>query len=274
MDRDLKKDLRTVREEIKKGIKDVIETLGVLTLNEDVKNDLNMLSTSGNSQIVSKYLHDLDEAKSTFNQKIQPIQQEAESGLQNKFNQYIQSPLSKAIAAVGSAIGELGGKFGLSGEQQKKFVDIFGYIKEKVGEIKGQKGTKKSSWEIENATGLTGIAQGVQHYFNFFQGQFGKAVQGWLDGIWGKEEENGKKTLDWLQAWITTKGGQLQNSRRILGGESEMNIFREDVIKQIREQFSSDEEAAGREVKNGIQNSVTAKDYSRHGWVQAFCKRP
>ncbi|GBE61044.1 Extracellular matrix-binding ebh, putative [Babesia ovata] len=228
MDTSLKKDLRTVKEKIKGGIENVIEKLQVTKLDGLVKSDLQSLkdkisgltsrsseSKKDNGQIISMHLQTLEDAKNTFNENgVQPIN--AKLGeMDNLFKTHIQHPLERDVLAVDTAIGTLGGNFQLIDPNNQKLEEIFKKIKEQVGEIKGTVGTKKSSWEIENATGLTGIAQGVDHYFNFFKGDFDKAVGGWVDGILG---QNGlvKRLLGWQDKPAEGMKSTLENTN--LGG--------------------------------------------------------
>ncbi|GBE62495.1 Extracellular matrix-binding ebh, putative [Babesia ovata] len=245
MDGDLKKDLKKVKEEIKKGIKDVIEDLNVLSLDTKVKEDLQALrgkieklakDVDQNDQnvLVSGALAALKSQKKTLDEEhVNKIKDETNTNLEKNFNEQIQQPLSKAVSDVGTAIGTLGGTFGLDRDDDKKSVEkIFRYIKDKVAAIKGNKGNQ-NGWKIENATGLTGIAQGVEHYFNFFKSDFGQAVGGWVDGILG---QNGvvKKLLSWQDKPADGMKSTLENTN--LGGfiRSPINSKADDAATALK----------------------------------------
>ncbi|GBE63327.1 Extracellular matrix-binding ebh, putative [Babesia ovata] len=192
MDSELKRDLRSVKDKIKDRIKTVIEDSEVESLDQKVQEDLGTLkdkiselrnNINPPGGIVRNELDALEKAKTQFEQDTKRIKDETD-GLDKKFDESIKEPLDEKVQAVDSAIGTLGGNFkGLNSDEQKKLEKIFGHIKTKVGETKGSKGTPQNGWQINGATGLEGIAQGVEHYFNFFHGDFGKAVTGWLDDI-------------------------------------------------------------------------------------------
>ncbi|GBE59087.1 Ribosome-binding protein 1, putative [Babesia ovata] len=212
MDKGLKMDLKKVKTQIQSGIKEVINSSGLNDLGENVKSDLGTLrknilgletqvndSKDNGTGLVGKQLKDLEDSKNTFNKNgVEPIKN-ASDGLQGNFDTHIQDPLNEKVQQVGTAIEALGGNFdGLSGENAKKLETIFEHIRDKVEKINGSEGTPKSGkpWEIEGATGLTGIEKGVEHYFTFFQSTFTKAVGGWIDDILG---HNGlvKRLLGW-----------------------------------------------------------------------------
>ncbi|GBE58549.1 Extracellular matrix-binding ebh, putative [Babesia ovata] len=182
----LKIDLRTVRDEIKGGIKRIIEDLEVDSLGEKVKIDLGELrkkivelkdKMDGGDSIVKTELDALRKAKGTLDGVTgQPSGSihKAMSELDSKFKEQIQTPLSQKVNDVDTAIGTLGGNFG---KHDKKLQEIFGHIKEKVGEIKGNGGSKK--------TGVDGIVARFETYVT----EVGKnmanqtTVHSWLDKI-------------------------------------------------------------------------------------------
>ncbi|GBE60057.1 Extracellular matrix-binding ebh, putative [Babesia ovata] len=196
MDGDLKRDLKTVRDKIRKGIKDVIDTLQVTKLDGLVKNDLGDLRQSimdlqkkvkdkgdENDNIVAQQFKDLQSAKTQLEVvtgKDKGSIHQAVEDLDNKFSSEIHSPLSNAVGEVDMAIGKLGEKFQLTDGKKEKLGEIFGHIKEKVGEIKGQEGR---GWKNTGASGLEGIVTGlVNSYANGFTGwEFNKRVTGWLE---------------------------------------------------------------------------------------------
>ncbi|GBE62494.1 Extracellular matrix-binding ebh, putative [Babesia ovata] len=198
MDGDLKKDLKKVKEEIKKGIKDVIEDLNVLSLDTKVKEDLQalrgkILGLSSNvgdrsdddSNIVGDQLKDLKNAKMQLDvltdKDTGTIQMETKN-LETNFKEKIQGPLNTKVQEVGTAIGELGGKF----DSKVTSIDgILGKIKGEVGKIQGKPGRD---------SGLEGIVKKVKELTNaFVKGRgnnsgFNGRVGGWLEGVIG----NGK----------------------------------------------------------------------------------
>ncbi|GBE61907.1 hypothetical protein, conserved [Babesia ovata] len=213
MDGDLKKDLKNVKEKIKGGINQVINQFGLLTLDNLVKDDLKALkgkierlksqvtneAGDGNGNIVGKQLEELTKAKI----KLEEVTGEkngsihkAMSELDSKFRENIQQPLSEAVSAVNEAIEKLGGKFKTSGGLNS-MQQMFEHIKGKVGEIKGEAGTK-NGWQLQGGSGLLGIESAINHYFEAFSGsdKFESIVTGWLDGILG---HNGlvKSLLGW-----------------------------------------------------------------------------
>ncbi|GBE60772.1 Extracellular matrix-binding ebh, putative [Babesia ovata] len=213
MDESLKRDLRTVREEIKEGIGSVIETLQVKELGNKVRDDLGTLrdkisglqgkvgeSKNDGSGLVGNELKALQSAKT----KLDGIAGEsgtiknALKGMDKLFEQNIKSPLKSAVGAVNEAIVELGGKFTKDdgSEAPKDFNGTFQHIKKQVGKIKGTPG--KGDWNNTGASGLEGIKSKVDHYFGEFSEKykFESIVTGWLDGILG---HNGlvKSVLGW-----------------------------------------------------------------------------
>ncbi|GBE63405.1 hypothetical protein, conserved [Babesia ovata] len=233
MDGDLKRDLKSVKDKIKDGIGSVIEQLEVERLDEKVKSDLQSLkgnilklnqqvdTSNVDSGIVSGQLKELKSKKDDLDKEHINKITKASGELEVNFKTHIQSPLNEKVSEVDSAIGKLGGKF----EAKQNLNDIFGYIKGKVGEIKGTEGTG-TGWQIDGATGLTGIEKGLEHYFNFFQGQFDKAVGGWIDDILA---HNGlvKRLLGWQGKGENELEQELKNSG--LGG-----LIREALEEQIK----------------------------------------
>ncbi|GBE58609.1 ribosome binding protein [Babesia ovata] len=260
MDTDLKKDLRNVKENIKKGITKVIEELKVKELDAKVQSDLGELRSkisglktevdkSNGESLVKEELSKLAAEKiklyNLAGSDKGKIQQET-AGLETKFRDNIQSPLNDRVKAVDTAIEKLGGKFN---KDDKKLVTIFDHIKQKVGEIKGKGGTPKTGkpWEIEGATGLAGIAQGVEHYFTFFQGKFGDAVGGWIDDIL---QHNGvvKRLLGWESKLADTLKEDLKNSG--LGG-----LIKSPINDKI-EQAADDAAFSDVDVNAGMKDKI------------------
>ncbi|GBE61153.1 Extracellular matrix-binding ebh, putative [Babesia ovata] len=187
MDGDLKKDLKKVKEGIKIGIDHVIKTLQVNELDEKVKNDLESLrgkieGLNNGDELADGPLKALAAQKKILDEgAVKSIKDEVETKLESKFNPHIQGPLSQAVGAVDSAIEKLGQQFSLKGDP-KKLKGIFKYIKERVGEIKGNKGS--GDWQNTGGSGLDGIKSKVEDYFNAFgRGKFEGIVKGWLDDM-------------------------------------------------------------------------------------------
>ncbi|GBE62971.1 Extracellular matrix-binding ebh, putative [Babesia ovata] len=187
MDESLKKDLKGVKDKIKLGIAEVIKKLEVEKLGDKVKIDLESLrdkieKLNNGDELVTDNLAALAETKkSTLDEKAEAIKT-SESQLEGKFTKFIQQPLNSKVEEVYTAIGTLGGRFGLDEDDKKKLEKIFGNIHSKVAEIKGTAG---KSWTNEGGKGLDGINSKVQHYFNAFNAQwpFGQIVTGWIDDI-------------------------------------------------------------------------------------------
>ncbi|GBE59436.1 Extracellular matrix-binding ebh, putative [Babesia ovata] len=199
MDRDLKVDLRTVKKKIKTEIGSVLTNMNVLKLDALVKSDLKLLKDkitklreqveSSNvdgkgTGIVGKQLKDLKDQydmldKITHNGGTSIVEQT--KGLEGKFKTMIQGSLDTKLKEVTQAIGTLGEKFGVSGDLNN-FEKIFGHIKSKVGEIKGngQKGRIK---------GIDGIVARFKAYVTGVGENMRKemagtgTVHGWLDKI-------------------------------------------------------------------------------------------
>ncbi|GBE58669.1 Extracellular matrix-binding ebh, putative [Babesia ovata] len=190
MDQSLKKDLKGVKKEIREGIWQEIQNIGVLKLNEKVRDDLGTLKQrieglkyglDGDDKkqpLVQKAFHELEKAKTKLDGlagdggriKTQTTQ------LETNFKDVIQNPLNIAVGAVDSAIGVLGGKF----DRKLNSIDgIFGHIRKEVAEIKGKPGDHQGS----NAKGLEGIVGGVKRYAEKFkEGAFDTIVEGWVRG--------------------------------------------------------------------------------------------
>ncbi|GBE58907.1 Extracellular matrix-binding ebh, putative [Babesia ovata] len=260
MDGDLKRDLRTVREEIKEGIQKVIKDLGVNDLGEKVQNDLGALKGKMSdlarddnvNNLVSKELQGLSTAKTQLINVTNPIKTHTDQ-LESKFQSAIQHPLKSKVGEVDSAIGELGGVFNDVGRAGPKDIQgIFRHIKDRVGEIKGEEG-ESESWYLKGGSGLLGIESAINHYAGNFEGDdnFNKRVQGWLNGIWGEKkdgQEVNKVLQAWLQQWVESKGvkwNSVGGRGTIMGGKSYMDIFREKIIENIGEKFTAEAQTAG-----------------------------
>ncbi|GBE62898.1 hypothetical protein, conserved [Babesia ovata] len=197
MDESLKKDLKTVKNEIMKGVKKVIEELKVNDLDKKVKDDLKTLrrkisdlgkniQRDNSDPLVKDALAKLAEEKKN---KLDDLTGQDPSksivklteGLGEKFNSAIQHPLSQKVREVNEAIGTLGGTFDSNGTL-KTFDKIFDHIKGQVGKIKGTPGT---DWENKNGSGLLGIKSKVDFYFKAFSGNwaFNQIVKGWLEDV-------------------------------------------------------------------------------------------
>ncbi|GBE58837.1 Extracellular matrix-binding ebh, putative [Babesia ovata] len=199
MDKSLKMDLKKVKEEIKDGIAEVIQKLKVTELDSLVKIDLGTLrkrisdlkdkvtdsAGDGNGNIVGKQLEDLKDKYATLDKITHNGEKSIVSltaGLEGKFKDNIQQPLSEEVNRVYAAIGKVGEKF----EGKSNIEGIFRHIKDRVGEIKGESGQKKSKWYLEDGSGLLGIEGAINHYFEAFSTGHDfkwKIVKGWLDDM-------------------------------------------------------------------------------------------
>ncbi|GBE61107.1 Extracellular matrix-binding ebh, putative [Babesia ovata] len=262
MDGDLKRDLKGVRDAIKKQIWSKIEEFQVTKLDNLVKGDLwtlkerieglgKGLNTDDKSQpLVKQALEDLAAQKTLLDAITSDtngsIPKETRN-LENKFNNAIKDPLTQAVSAVDQAIGTLGGKFGVSGEEDKKKLEkIFGHIKGKVGEIKGT--PKKGG---TNGSGLEGIKSKVEDYFNAFNGsKFKNIVKGWLEDVL---KHNGA-----VRMMVGRKG---------LYEESEKSNI-ENVAKEVRDALGGDATTAGKKVVDG-NNGADGGTQKIHAYVNA-----
>ncbi|GBE62057.1 Extracellular matrix-binding ebh, putative [Babesia ovata] len=269
IDTDLKMDLKGVKTAIQAGIKEVIEILGVLSLDQKVKSDLGALKQrisglatgvdndkAGGSSIVGTHLHDLDEAKSTFNQKIQPIQQET-GKLQQNFDNHIQSPLNSAVSAVDKAIGTLGGKFDLTSGKDK-FENILNKIKGEVAAIKGDGRQKK---------GLDGIVAKVKDLAEHFvddrkpNHSFKARVEGWLEGIIGngktERDKNHKPGFKAVNSWLVLNNGRVGRNGDDLKVQVK-NKIRDEIGTQINAAQTEMDKARDKIDGNGITDNLKA----------------
>ncbi|GBE60132.1 Extracellular matrix-binding ebh, putative [Babesia ovata] len=228
IDESLKKDLRTVKEEIKKGITEVIERLEVNQLGDKVKGDLESLKGKieglktevdqpNGESLVKNELDTLRQKKGDLdNNTINKITA-AEKDLGNKFAQFIQNPLNGKVTAVDTAIGTLGEQFQLQGK--KNIEEVFNKIKGEVEKIKGKPGT---SWTNEGGSGLDGIQSKVQSYFSDFSGEstFKKIVKGWLDDTVLQFNGSLRRTLNWGEL----TGDQSYHSHLATAISSRLNV--------------------------------------------------
>ncbi|GBE59918.1 Extracellular matrix-binding ebh, putative [Babesia ovata] len=262
MDKSLKVDLRTVRDKIKSEIGRVIRDLGVLTLNEKVKNDLETLKerisrlANGMEQddpknaLVKEALEKLGNAKTPLHSlaghKSATIQTKL-TEMDGLFETHIRDKLQTAVTAVGTAIGELGENF----DKSTNISGIIENIKNKVGEIKGKGGQKKNG-KWENNSGLDGIVERVKDLANaFVNSGYGKGlnarVGGWVEGVIGngkQPRENGykpgmKAVTSWLQAYqnATTRGGHRESD------------FKDQVKNKIMQQAQISQAIAAAQLK-------------------------
>ncbi|GBE62504.1 Extracellular matrix-binding ebh, putative [Babesia ovata] len=212
MDSDLKMDLRKVKTAIQAGFKEVIDRSEVLKLGERVKEDLeklkrkienlstNVETSEAGSGLIGTQLQTLASKKTDLDNGAVKRIQTAEQGLEGKFKTEIQQPLSQAVEKVDQAIRELGGKFDPQ-QGERNIEKIFGYIKTKVGEIKGSERDQK---------GLDGIVAKVKALANAFVNSGGNGfklrVDGWLEGIIGngkkQGETNSKPGLAAVNSWF------------------------------------------------------------------------
>ncbi|GBE59432.1 Extracellular matrix-binding ebh, putative [Babesia ovata] len=266
MDASLKKDLKSVKEEIKRGIKEVITELEVEKLDEKVRDDLTTLKEN-----IEKLTEDDNATKSLVNGQLEVLKREkstldlttskehgsiqrAVNGLDSNFDNHIQTPLSQKVGEVDKAIEGLGGTFdGLSGENAKKLEKILDHIKGEVEKIKGQAG--ENNWHNSGGSGLEGIKSKVQDYFNAFSGsgQFDKIVNGWLQGILGKQ---GQRVVEWFKEWTDDHVNDVRpTGKRVLGND----ITFDKIIDHLKKQLHGEAKAAGGVVEQGKStDNITA----------------
>ncbi|GBE62959.1 Extracellular matrix-binding ebh, putative [Babesia ovata] len=281
MDASLKKDLKSVKEEIKKGITSVITKLKVKTLDGLVKQDLGKLrgrieglgkdlDGAGESHhLVGTHLTTLKSKKSELDKITHngptSIKTEVDSGLDSKFQTAVQHPLSEKVDNVDQAIEKLGGKFdGLTKQDQNKLEMIFGHIKEKVAAIKGTPGRNPNG---NDGTELEGVVQRVKGLARAFVNPAGKGfearVVGWLQNSilgngkqsWEREYKPGMQAVNtWLEPYQKAAKG---------GGHNEQAL-KDQVINNIKSTLGGQIREAQRmimSVQNGpkfINNNLTA----------------
>ncbi|GBE58551.1 Extracellular matrix-binding ebh [Babesia ovata] len=246
MDRDLKKDLRNVKDKIKEGIKGVIETLKVNDLDTLVKGDLqslkqkieklstNVETSKAGSGLVGTQLQTLASKKTELDNGAVKSIQNAENGLGQKFTDHIQSALNEKVRAVYTAIGKLGGKFKDSGGKDlKTFGEIFGHIKKQVGDIKGTSGDPKA--------GLDGIAAGlINSYADGFK-RFEGIVTGWAEGILGNNMpgHDTKAPTQWLGQYIEERTSGSRSGVAVSERFPELFQVREGIKEAIKNELQN-----------------------------------
>ncbi|GBE61177.1 Extracellular matrix-binding ebh, putative [Babesia ovata] len=274
MDSDLKRDLKSVKMEIKEGIKEVITFLQVTKLDGLVKDDLGELRGKieglgkdvESNGLVKAQLEKLAEEKKnleTVTGKTTGTIDKEMGQLESKFNTYIKTPLNLQVTEVDTAIGTLGGKFELRGGSEKKLEEIFKQIKEKVGEIKGEAGmfAPNGQWNPPGS-GLDGIKSKVGNYFNAFSGEwpFKNIVKGWIE-----------KTILPHNGLVSDRindkifGGSRENSIQKMAGEIKENLGVEateagQTVEQAKSGGAEDIAKRIQAVKNGCENFANALD--------------
>ncbi|GBE60008.1 hypothetical protein, conserved [Babesia ovata] len=258
MDGDLKMDLMTVREEIKKGIKEVIERLGVNDLGDKVKSDLVTLRdrisdlTNGDykvSALVSGQLEALKQKRQNELDKIAGDNGTIKTltkGLDAKFEEQIQTPLNSAVSAVGTAIGALGGKFA-DADEKTSIKGIFGYIQRKVGEIKGKAGSNDGNGKwTDTGSAIKGVACAVREYVTDVFANMGnsKTIDDWLEKILGKTDkvkESVKQPIKrWFEKYIE------DNTEHLISSSNTAETMRLIIKEQTK-----------RKLKEGVYNTVS-----------------
>ncbi|GBE59171.1 hypothetical protein, conserved [Babesia ovata] len=301
MDSELKRDLRSVKENIVAGIKSYVEG-EINGLRDKVKTDLGKLkekieglATGVNDDatkniLVNDALSKLKVQKSELYEKTTGPDGSIQGAVdehQRNFTSKIQEPLEGDVKAVCDEIEKLGGNFGVSGgkDNQQKFEEIFKEIQKKVAAIKGQGG---SDWDNKGGSGLDGIAKGVEKYFEAFSGKykFKGIAGGWLDAIVGKDE-----TVGWFEKWITDYIDVLQAQRAVpLGGDPVDKILRKEIVKKIKDALESEAGEAGNKVeqqkaqaagkikesidavRNGCNTFVTQLDQKFKGGIEKIAE--
>ncbi|GBE62035.1 Extracellular matrix-binding ebh, putative [Babesia ovata] len=271
MDRDLKKDLRIVRDKIKEGIKRIIEDLEVDSLDEKVKSDLQSLKErisdlsqqvtgdGTNQDLVNDAFAALKSARQKFGADTQRITDETNK-LEQNFKDHIQSELENKVTEVDSAIGNLGGNFKV--RDPKKFKTIFEHIKTKVGEIKGEPG-KQSGGRWHNSTGLSAVVDKVKHLAGLFRGQsqFEHKVQGWVENNILKRDP----IKSFIEKYVSENHGKFHGN---YGMKKNNDAVYTDLNNQItivfKQQLTSEATAAGVVVEQRMRdadNTPTVRGY-------------
>ncbi|GBE61108.1 major facilitator superfamily member protein [Babesia ovata] len=204
MDGDLKRDLKGVRDAIKKQIWSKIEEFQVTKLDNLVKGDLwtlkerieglgKGLNTDDKSQpLVKQALEDLAAQKTLLDAITSDtngsIPKETRN-LENKFNNAIKDPLTQAVSAVDQAIGTLGKNFEPGGSNNS-IEKIFEHIKDRVGAIKGEAGDR-------NGRGRKGVDGIVARFKEYVKG---------VGNNMAKQTEDGGTVHSWLDKILTHNG--------------------------------------------------------------------
>ncbi|GBE62847.1 Extracellular matrix-binding ebh, putative [Babesia ovata] len=269
MDTSLKRDLYKVREDIKKGITEVIEDLNVTKLDEKVQTDLQELRERilrlkekvdevGDGSLVKEELDTLRQKKSDLDSQTINKITKAEKQLEPNFTSKIQSPLSKAVGAVDQAIGTLGGNF-KNGGDLNSLQSIFDHIKGEVGKIKGKAGI---SWDNKGGSGLDGIAHGlISSYADAFKNTFHTIVGGWAEGILGKDKDDTKPPKKWLEKYVQDNGGKGKEAVNLLNGTILGFSWSQKIIEQIKTKLHSEIEAGKGKVDTSsgkIEKTITS----------------
>ncbi|GBE62799.1 Extracellular matrix-binding ebh, putative [Babesia ovata] len=268
MDKNLKRDLKGVKQKIKKGIKDVIEQLQVNILDQKVRDDLEKLrgrisglktevDKSNGEGLVKNELDALQSHKTTnLDTVVSQIQSETNTNLEKNFKQHIQSPLQSAVGAVDSAIVALGGNF----NKLTRIESIFGHIKKQVGEIKGTSGD--GSWENKNGQGLDGIKSKVHNYATAFRNDnFENIVKGWLEATILEYNGTVRRILGW------TYGQDMKESIKQFGIGMKEN-FKVDAEDSAKAAFQNVDTASG-----SITKSIEAVQQLCNGFAGGLDKK-
>ncbi|CDR93692.1 hypothetical protein BBBOND_0100210 [Babesia bigemina] len=251
MDADLKRDLKVVKDNIKLGIAEVIESLKVGDLGDKVKEDLvklreRIMKLAENGRVeslVEKELAELNQKKSETLDHAKQKLTEAEKQLQSMFESAIKTPLDDKVKTVENAIEKLCEKINPDGgdasrEDKMKFQTIFDHIKKQVGVIKGT-GTKS------HESGIDGIVANVRGLYNAFVDSRGSGVDarvdGWLGSILGINENQRGTQTDGMKA---------------ITAYIERYKTREDALKVVKDQIK---EKLGSQIKAG-QAKISSQD--------------
>ncbi|GBE60229.1 Extracellular matrix-binding ebh, putative [Babesia ovata] len=219
MDKSLKKDLKEVKDKIKLGIGSVIKKLEVDKLDDKVKSDLQSLrekimNLNQNDKLVTDKLEALKTQKDALDKiagEDGSIKNQTDKLVDN-FNKEIKTPLDGKVQAVNQAIGTLGEKFGLPEGKKDKLAQIFGHIKEQVGEIKGEAGTWNSSKRMNEGSGLLGIFSRLQNYAKVIGENVVKTSGGTVSG-WVEKILNGNVLVGgWIDEYVSHNNNKFQDS--------------------------------------------------------------
>ncbi|CDR96882.1 hypothetical protein BBBOND_0307860 [Babesia bigemina] len=272
MDADLKRDLKVVKDNIKLGIAEVIESLKVGDLGDKVKEDLvklreRIMKLAENGRVeslVEKELAELNQKKSETLDHAKQKLTEAEKQLQSMFESAIKTPLDDKVKTVENAIEKLYEKINPDGgdasrEDKKKFQTIFDHIKKQVGVIKGT-GTKS------HESGIDGIVANVRGLYNAFVDSRGSGVDdrvdGWLGNILGINENQRKTQTDGMKAvtsWINVYNGK---ARKL---EDTLKIVKDQIKGALSDQIDTGQRQITRvdAEDNIVQNLTKVKEACR-----------
>ncbi|GBE62132.1 Extracellular matrix-binding ebh, putative [Babesia ovata] len=288
MDGDLKKDLRTVREKIKTEIWSKITEAGVLTLDQNVRDDLGELREKiGELKnkvyppggIVQSELDKLRVAKSQLDRTTGPqgTIKTTFQGMTQLFTQRIKDPLERRVGVVYTTIETLGKTFEVK-DKETVIAKVFNKIKGTVVDIKGAEGTWRSNKYQNDGKGLLGIVSGVKHYAEKFDNsgngetEFDKIVKGWItqivpnEPVKAKVYEYGKAQLN-PDALTLLNGGRNSDLDNRIATQIKIKLKQdvvEDNLKTVKDACYTFAQEVGKHIKDETKIKGLAKEIAKN----------